>query len=113
MVTQRYNAIRQFNELCSSNEPLIQLYEHTKIISVLNENLCQYLASPLNIHCQVANYRDMMLIINADTSAWATKLRYNIPNIENMAKHEWGLIDLKKVIITITPDLQEIKSMLI
>jgi hypothetical protein len=36
---------------------------------------------PLNEHCRVANYRDGCLILTVDSAAFATRLRYEIPDL--------------------------------
>jgi len=94
---------RQFNELVSSNDQLNKLYHHAKDICALNEKLHKYLAPSLRSHCNVANYSDETLTVNADTSAWASKLRYCIPDILKYAKLECGLTNLKTVRVRVSP----------
>ena len=94
---------RQFNELVDSSEQLNNLYRHAKGISALNEKLQKHLAPSLSSHCTVANYSDETLTVNAETSAWASKLRYCIPDILKFAKHECGLTSLKSIRIKVSP----------
>ena len=94
---------RQFSELVDSSEQLNNLYTHAKGIYALNEKLQKHLDPCLRGHCTVANYSDETLIVNAETSAWASKLRYCIPDILNYAKHECGLTTLKSVRIKVSP----------
>ncbi|MCH8263196.1 MAG: DUF721 domain-containing protein [Proteobacteria bacterium] len=94
---------RQFNELVSSNDQLNKLYHHAKDICTLNEKLHKHLAPSLRSHCNVANYSDETLTVNADTSAWASKLRYCIPDILEFAKLECGLTNLKTVRVRVSP----------
>lgn len=98
---------RQFNQLISSNEQLNKLYTHAKDISALNEKLHNYLAPNLSSHCSIANYSADTLIVNADTSAWASKLRNRIPDILDYARHECGLIKLITVRIRVSPILNK------
>ncbi len=93
----------QFGELVDSSEQLNNLYTHAKGIYALNEKLQKHLGPSLSGHCTVANYSDETLIVNAETSAWASKLRYCIPDILNYAKHECGLTTLKSVRIKVSP----------
>jgi hypothetical protein len=95
---------RQFNQLISSNEQLNKLYTHAKDICALNEKLHNYLAPSLGSHCTVANYSADTLIVNADTSAWASKLRNRIPDILDYARHECGLSKLISVRIRVSPN---------
>ncbi len=94
---------RQFNELVDSSEQLNNLYTHAKGIYALNEKLQKHLDPSLSSHCTVANYSDETLTVNAETSAWASKLRYCVPDILNYAKHECGLTRLKSVRIKVSP----------
>lgn len=95
---------RQFNQLVSSNEQLNNLYTHAKNISALNKKLHSHLAPSLSGHYSVANYSAETLIVNADTSAWAYKLRNCIPDILDYARHECGLSKLITVRIKVSPN---------
>jgi hypothetical protein len=99
----RHLIVRQFNELVDSSEQLNNLYTHAKGIYALNEKLQKHLDPSLSSHCTVANYSDETLTVNAETSAWASKLRYCVPDILNYAKHECGLTKLKSVRIKVSP----------
>jgi len=103
MSGQRNLIARQFSELVSSNDQLNKLYQHAKDICALNEKLHKHLAPSLRSHCNVANYSDETLTVNADTSAWASKLRYCIPDILEFAKLECGLTNLKTVRVRVSP----------
>jgi len=94
---------RQFNQLISSNKQLNKLYTHARDICTLNEKLHNYLAPSLGSHCTVANYSADTLIVNADSSAWASKLRNRIPDILAYARHECGLSKLITVRIRVSP----------
>ncbi len=96
---------RQFNQLISSNEQLNKLYTHARDICVLNEKLHNYLDPSLSNHCSIANYSADTLVVNADTSAWASKLRNRIPDILDFARHECGLTKLISVRIRVSPIL--------
>lgn len=95
---------RQFSQLISSNEKLNKLYTHAKDIFALNEKLHNYLAPNLSSHFSIANYSADTLTINADTSAWASKLRNRIPDILDYARHECGLSKLISVRIRVSPN---------
>jgi len=94
---------RQFNQLISSSKQLNNLYTHAKNIYALNEKLHNHLAPSLASHCTVANYSDTTLTVYADTSAWASRLRYCIPDILDYARHQCGLTSLKSVRINVSP----------
>ena len=93
----------QFDQLISSNVQLNKLYTHAKNISALNKKLHSHLAPTLSSHCSVTNYSAETLTVNADTSAWASKLRNCIPDILDYAKHECGMSKLISVRIKVSP----------
>ncbi len=103
MSKQRNLTARKLNELVNSNEQLKKLYTHAKVICSLNEKLHKHLAPDLSSHFNVANYSDETLTVNAESSAWASKLRYCIPDILDYAKHECGLGNLRTVRIGVSP----------
>ena len=94
---------RQFDQLISSNKQLNDLYTHAKDICALNEKLHNYLAPTLSSHCSIANYSAETLTVNADTSAWASKLRNRIPDILAYARQECGMSKLITVRIRVSP----------
>ena len=96
---------RQFDQLISSNKQLNDLYTHAKDICALNEKLHNYLAPTLSSHCSIGNYSAETLIVNADTSAWASKLRNRIPDILAYARQECGMSKLISVRIKVSPTL--------
>ncbi len=102
LITRNLKA-RQFDQLISSNKQLNKLYTHAKDICALNEKLHNYLAPNLSSHCSIANYSAETLIVNADTSAWASKLRNRNPDILAFARHECGLSKLITVRIRVSP----------
>ncbi len=94
----------QFNQLISSNTQLNKLYIHAKSICALNKKLHNHLSPTLSNHYSIANYTTKTLTINADTSAWASKLRNCIPDILDFARHERGLNKLISVRIKVSPN---------
>ncbi len=56
---------------------------HTKVqkISELNQIVQKTMPDPLREHCQVANFNHDCLVIEVDDPAWATQLRFLIPDL--------------------------------
>src|SRR5436190_655722 len=67
----------------------------------LNQIWQVVIPSELNEHTRVANFRDGCLIIECDSAAWATRLRYllpdikqkllNCPDLHNLVQIEWSI----------------------
>ena len=66
--------------------------------------LKQHLPIPLQRHCQLANYRENILFLHADSAAWATKLRYYVPKLTESLKKTFYFKNLKKVTINTRPN---------
>lgn len=60
---------------------LHQLWEKNQHVQQVNQTLMLTLPSPLSKHCRVVNLREQTAVIYADSAAWATRLRYLIPDI--------------------------------
>ena len=57
------------------------ILKHSQSIQKIDKIFLASLPPPLEQHCYVANLRDKILIIHADSSLWATRLRYMTPEI--------------------------------
>jgi hypothetical protein len=74
--------MKLFGQLMINNsEILSNLSAHNNTLQKLNNIFQEYLPTPLNQHCQVANFREKTLVIHTESSLWATRLRYITPNI--------------------------------
>jgi hypothetical protein len=80
-----------------------RLCAHAGFLSNLQTRLTHYLDSPLDKHVTVANYANGILVLHADTSSWATRLRYNTPAILAHMKNSCDLPDLKTIRIKTMP----------
>ena len=71
----------------------------TKLNQIWQSEICIDLAE----HTRVANFRDGYLIIECDGAAWATRLRYTLPDItQKLLKHA-DLRDLTHIEWSIQP----------
>lgn len=74
--------MKLFGQLMISNsEILSHLSAHNNTLQKLNNKFQEYLPTPLNQHCQVANFREKTLVIHTESSLWATRLRYITPTL--------------------------------
>jgi hypothetical protein len=60
---------------------LPRLVKRAQALQALDDRLGEYLTPLLKSHCTVAALRDDVLVINAHSPAWATRLRYLAPSI--------------------------------
>lgn len=79
------------NLLASQSSGLQNLMEKAAVLDQLTRNLRGFLDAPLNQHISVANIRDRILVITADSSAWLTMARYQAPVLLDFIRQETGL----------------------
>lgn len=65
------------------------------------------LDAELASHCQLLNFRNGMLIMACDSTAWATRLRYQIPTLLKMVREITGQEALQDIRIKIQPVSQK------
>ena len=80
-----------------------KLCAHVDFLGDLQTRLGHFLESPLNTHCTVANCTNSILVLHADSAAWATKLRYNTPAILAYMQNACDLPSLKTIRIKVIP----------
>lgn len=89
MVSSSYS----IQELLNNHQtPLGKLVARAKSFLQRNETVQQILDPSLAPHCQVASYEQGKLLLLADSAAWATLLRYQIPTLlQSLRAHaSWG-----------------------
>lgn len=88
-----------------SSDKLSFLYFHAQTIIKLQNHLRAELPTPLGDHVTIANYNSNSLIIQTDSSAWAAKLRFKIPELLTILRNRCGLPELQTIRIKIkVPD---------
>jgi hypothetical protein len=63
------------------------LIGHAKFLTRINHLVKNQLTPSLQPHCRVANYRENTLYLHADSPAWATRLRFFLPELISHLKH--------------------------
>lgn len=90
-------------ESSSHNE---QLLLRARYLQHADRLLHSLLNAEFKLHCRVANIRDGLLILDVDSVAWATRLRYQLPSLlEKLQQHE-DLRVLSSIEIKIRPQQQ-------
>ena len=87
--------------LSSRSKTLSEIVEHISRILICQHRLRSELGPPLSEHLHVANYSKDSLMLHTDSTAWASRLRFNIQNILNIVRQNCGLNELKSVRITV------------
>lgn len=64
----------------------------------------------LALHCRVANFRNGTLVIEVDSAAWATQIRYLTPDLLSVLRSEGGLHNLRAIKSYIHPEAEKAKT---
>jgi len=78
------------------------IYEHAKYINELNHKISKLLPVPVNTHCQLANIKHGSATFLADSSAWAARLRFSIPDILKIFHQQLDLQQVKSIRIKVS-----------
>lgn len=89
---------------------LRQIQQKLQQLQLLQQKLDHCIPDTFKPYCRVANYRDGCLIIAVSSAAWATQLRYAIPDLLQLLRTQAELYDLCSINTYIDPNLQQIKT---
>jgi len=83
------------------NQQLTSLYTKAEKLLWLNQRILNHLPSHLASHCKVANFEQGTLTLVVTTQAFATELRYRLPELRsNLRKNEklYELVTIKLIV---------------
>jgi hypothetical protein len=101
---------KKLGDWLNDHSTLTKIHKKICELTHLNELFLQQLETPLNQFCRVANYRDNDLIIQTESAAWATRLRYQIPALKIHLRHQYAFTKLRDIEIQVHPFISEIQS---
>ncbi len=78
----------------------------------LNQIWQEVIAADIAAHSRIANFRDADLIIECDSAAWATRLRYVLPDIQQKLRQYPDLQGLSHIEWSIQPHFHSTTSQL-
>lgn len=81
--------------LISQSNKLDNIFIKAKQISIVNALVKEYLDPIIAKHLKVANIRDNQVIIEFDSSAWASKGRFLLPDILGIVRSKYQ--DIKTI----------------
>ena len=99
MKSIRYCLNKQLAEICQRS---VQLEEFTQIINTL-------LPVELAPYCKVSSFNKGSLILGATDAAWATQIRYAIPELRDKLRKA-GMYQLSSIKVNVEPPNTEYKK---
>ena len=88
--------------LADGNTSLGRLLKHAKELSRLDAVIHSFLDPDLAQQCQVAAFRDKILIMLSPSAAWATRLRMQLPQLHRHLQSS-GYPDIGQIEVRISP----------
>ncbi len=80
------------------------VFDHIQVLKAVAKKIAEVLPNSWLLHCQVANLRDTVLVMQVDASVWATKLHYQSPVLlEHVRKNGWPAVKTIEIFV-ISPD---------
>jgi hypothetical protein len=79
------------------------LQHHCDLLKKMQACILRYLAEPLHPYCQILNYEKGILKLQCESSAWASRLRFELPHLKRYLIKETVFLDLVKIDIVVRP----------
>ncbi|WP_058523352.1 DUF721 domain-containing protein [Legionella birminghamensis] len=89
------------------NKQLAEICLKSAEIDKLNTEVKKYLPEHLSPHCQVGSFSRGTLTLHIHNPAWATELRYCLPDLRDSLRRESGLYQLASVKIAVASENYE------
>ena len=89
--------------LAQGDSQLGKLLERARQIAALNPLVKQYLDANLAKHCQVCNLKNGRLIVITDKAVYATRLKYEIPELLTKLRQLDGFQNLIGIDCKVSP----------
>lgn len=97
------NSFKPVRQLFGKDSELQQLLVQAERLQKATRTLHAQLPPPLEQHCKVANIKGELVVLHADSSAWAAKLRFHVAGILQQLRKQPGLGALQAIRIKVSP----------
>ena len=84
------------------NKQLVDICQRSVQLEELSNKLIQYLPENLAKECQVGSFNKGCLLLITRNAAWASQLRYIIPELRDKLRKEAGLYQLSSIKIAVS-----------
>lgn len=91
--------MRRINR-CLNNQ-LLEICQRTIQLEELNLKLHHFLPEALREHCHVGSFTKGCLLLSISDAAWASQLRYSLPELRDKLRSEAGLYQLTSIKVSV------------
>ena len=96
--------MKSFSQLLANSSGILcHLSYHSQTLKQVEKLFHESLPFPLNRHCHIANLREQTLVVNTDSSLWATRLRYITPELKQRWRQNGLMPIINQVIVQVRP----------
>jgi hypothetical protein len=86
------------------NQDLLGLCQHALQLETLNQQVLALLPESMQSHCFVGAFNKGALLLMVDSPAWASQLRYLVPELRDKLRSDGGLYQLTAIKIVIVTE---------
>lgn len=83
------------------NQQLVDICQRSVQLEELSNKLSQWLPTELVGECQVGSFNKGCLILITSNAAWASQIRYLIPELRDKLRTEAGLYQLSSIKVSV------------
>lgn len=83
------------------NKQLVELCQRSIQLEELSNKVAQFLPDNLALNCQVGSFNKGCLILTTSNAAWASQLRYAVPELRDQLRKEAGMYQLSSIKINV------------
>ncbi len=87
----------------SNSGQLARLGRHCRLLKQIDNRLARLLPDDMASHVLVANFRAGSLVLQTDSPAWQTRLRFQVPQLQQQLAEDGLLGDLREIRVTTRP----------
>jgi hypothetical protein len=91
------------------NKQLTDICHQSIQLEVLSLKVNQLLPDELAAHCEVGSFSKGCLSLTAPNAAWATQLRYAIPELRDQLRKISGLYQLSSITVTVAEQRTQVR----
>ena len=85
------------------SDHLNMLLSQVRLLRRITSVIRNILSEPLSLHCHAANIDGDTIIIGCDSSSWAAKLRYQLPNVLSRLNEQRDLPVFRQIRLRVQP----------
>lgn len=89
------------------NKQLVDLCQRSMQLEELSNKISQYLPENLVKVCQVGSFNKGCLVLTSTDAAWASQIRYAIPELRDKLRKEAGMYQLTSIKVTVAETIHQ------